>query len=155
ATTFNFISPQTFNGVLPTNQTFTSAFNNWNNALPVAQQWTLVNGGQLDATINVTTFQPVVNPVVGGLDVQAGRTPNYRPAGTTASPNLNQLVWTQALYVNYQPGNPANLNNNPRNTLDSATFNNFLPCQAIPASPNNTTPSTIPTNNFGGGGGPY
>src|SRR5579859_3351902 len=49
ATTFDYISPQTFNGVLPTNQTFTSAFNNWNNALPVAQQWTLVNGGQLDA----------------------------------------------------------------------------------------------------------
>jgi len=147
----DFMSPGTFNGVDPTTQTFITAFNNWN---PGA--WTYEFGGQLDVTITVDTFsgQADLLPtggMVAGLNIGAALALNYVPAGTAAAPNLDQLVWTQAVYMNWQPtGNPAVSPANPAITLDTATFSGWQNiCQAIPASPNNTTPSTVPNNQIG------
>lgn len=141
-------SPGTFNGTDPTNQTFVTDFNNWNLAQPVAQQWMLGNGGQLDIAITVNRFSADVDPILGGMSIGTTLTLNYAPAGTTAAPNLNQLVWTQGLYINYQPGNAGTTPTNPAITLDTASFSSFG-CNAIPASPNNTTPSTVPNNQGG------
>src|SRR5215472_15639716 len=49
-----FISPGTFNGVQPTNQTFETAFTNWNSTH--GNNWTLIDGGILDVTLNVSRF---------------------------------------------------------------------------------------------------
>jgi len=150
--TTKFMSPKTFNGTDPTTQTFITDFNAWNAAQPVAQQWLpAVDGGQLDIAITVNRFSADPNQDSGrqgGMSIGTILTLNYAPAGTTAAPNLDQLVWTQGLFINYQPGNAGTTPANPAITLDTASFSSFA-CNAIPASPNNTTPSTVPNNQGG------
>ena len=76
---------------------FTNAFNNWNAAN--GSLWHLVDGGALPVsfTANVTvgagTFTGGISPIIISID--------YSPTGK--DPTLAQLVWTQALVINYSP----------------------------------------------------
>jgi hypothetical protein len=143
-----------FDGVPPTTQTFQTAFTNWN----VAQganfggMWAIKNGGNLDVTLTVTDTANA-NANLGGIsnfsiNVAANR-------GYTG-PAINQLVWTQALYVSYgvQPPFPTDLNP-PNVTLDTYSNSQGNPgsggaftkaCSAIPGQnpgPDNNTPAVI------------
>jgi len=131
-TTSTFVSPNTFNTSPPTNQTFDSTLSRAIMTQPSLAGWTMVNGGTLDLTINIDTFRAnLVNNQTGGMQIRA-IVSNYSQMnqpelamGVTA-PAAGQLVWTQALYINYQPNAPANGGPNaanPANTLDDYTFN--------------------------------
>ncbi len=123
-----FINPGFFNspnGKQPTEETALSTIKA---GLPAG--WTLVNGGTLDVTLGVSynlSNADEFDSEVGGMEISANVT-SYNPAGNrlapgVAAPSASQLVWTQALYINYQPGNAGTTPNNPANTLDDYTFN--------------------------------
>lgn len=149
-----------FDGTAPTNQTFTTAFTNWNTAQGAnyGGNWTIVNGGALDVTFNVTDTANAAATLGGISNFTVGVATNAGYAG----PALGTLVWTQGLYVSYgvMPPYPVDLNP-PNNTLD--TWSNSMgntgsggaftsPCQALPAAPANaTTTLTIGANNAGQG----
>ena len=89
--------------------TFASAFDAWNAAN--ANQWTLVNGGVLSLNLaadlgpNVGPFTAGLSPVIFTLPGEnAG---NYvldtAPSGAHSIVAVSQLVWTQALFINYTP----------------------------------------------------
>jgi hypothetical protein len=143
-----------FDGVPPTTQTFQTAFTNWN----VAQganfggMWAIKNGGTLDVTFTVTDTANA-GADLGGINnfnVNVATNPGYM------GPPINQLVWTQALYVSYgtMPPFPTDLMP-PANTLDTYSFSQgnpgsggafTKPCSAIPGQmpgPNNNTPAVI------------
>ena len=91
--------------------TFTSAFDAWNAANGDA--WNLVSGGALNLTISAHI----------GLDAgqtSAGLSPVIFTIGGGNSSLLSQLVWTQALVINYTPlqGPLAQ----PIQTLDTFSF---------------------------------
>jgi len=142
-----------FDGTPPSNQTFQTAFANWN----VAQganfggMWAIKNGGALDVTFTVTDTASAAADL-GGINpfrINIALNPGYM------GPALGQLIWTQALYDSYsvQPPYPTDLKP-PSNTLDTYsnskgnTSNNawLIPCSPIPGQTpgnNNTTPATI------------
>jgi hypothetical protein len=77
-----------------TSATFTSAFDAWDAAN--GDSWKLVNGGVLNLTINAYF----------GLDAgqyAAGLEPVIFTINGASSSLLSQLVWTQALVINYTP----------------------------------------------------
>jgi hypothetical protein len=74
--------------------TFTTAFEAWDAAN--GDDWTLANGGTLGLTINATIGLSASNTVAGLSPVI------FTLSGASAS-LLSQLVWTQALVVNYSP----------------------------------------------------
>jgi len=128
-----------------------------------------VNGGTLDLTINIDSFSAnLVNNRFGGMKINAVVSkydPRNQPdlkKGVTA-PTASQLVWTQAIYMNWQPSAPANgapTPAKPANTLDDYTFNTGgkgmavagaagafgLAPQAIPSTAKNAPYSTVPAN---------
>jgi hypothetical protein len=106
--------------------TFTSAFDSWNAANGGA--WTLMDGGTLDVSINVYIgvsaglFGAGLNPVV------------FTVAGS--EPTLADLVWTQALVVNYTALTPGPLAA-PIETLDTFSLSEGspgFPTSCVPAS---------------------
>ena len=149
-----FISPGSFNGVQPTTQTFDTAFANWNSTH--GHNWTLIDGGILDVTLNVSRFAASASSfTVGGISVVEG---DLSFNAGYAGPLLSQLVWTQALYTNYTP----DFSGAVFNTLDTFTLSGGpfgsgpfgSPCTPIPGPPNpsnNTSPSSIPNNINPGG----
>jgi hypothetical protein len=87
-----FLAPISF----AANYVFDSAFAAWNATLPVAQQWTKVNGGALTGALNVSTFDAVsshTNHGVGGLDIRI----DFVYDGA----DRDDFVWSQGLYDNY------------------------------------------------------
>jgi hypothetical protein len=139
--TSTFVSPSTFNTAAPANQTFTSTFNRAVMGQASLRGWTLVNGGTLDLRINIDTFRAnLISNQRGGMRISA-IVSNYDPMiqpdlaqGVTA-PAMGQLVWTQALYINWQPSAPANgapTPANPANTLDDYTFSTGGRGMAVP-----------------------
>jgi len=154
-----FASPQTFNGRAPTNQTFMTAFNNAvTRRSPFFQPnlagWTIMNGGTLDVSIlaQFTVVPGVNNTAQGGMFLSLSVDRYTRAAN---QPTAAQLVWTQAIYINYGPGTT----NMPATTLDDYTVNssfgaNTRPEYMLPAMPlpvtNPATPAgqytTIPRN---------
>ena len=139
--------------------------------------FTLALGGALPVNINVTNFSTVTTDTVGGMTIQAnatyiptvpagtppnpGNPNNVGPAGTTALPNLNQLVWTQITYDNYFPPStktkPATLldsykNNGgtggpPPGDPNNTSFNQA--CVALPALPAGGAPAAFPAGGAG------
>jgi hypothetical protein len=138
-----------FDGTPPTNQTFGSAFTNWNvsQGANFGGMWAIINGGTLDVTLNVTDTA-VANVNLGGINpflVNVTMNPGY------AGPPVNQLIWTQALYTSFQPPLATDLMP-PANTLDTYSFSQGaggpfnIPCTPIPGQnpgPNNNTPAVI------------
>jgi hypothetical protein len=143
-----------FDGVPPTTQTFQTAFTNWN----VAQganfggMWAIMNGGNLDVTFTVTDTANAAADLGGisNFTINIATNPGY------TGPAINQLVWTQAVYVSYAFKPPFGTDlNPPNNTLDSYSLSQgnpgsggafTKPCSAIPGQtpgPNNNTPAVI------------
>ncbi|MBL8234004.1 MAG: hypothetical protein JNL98_36245 [Bryobacterales bacterium] len=140
-----------FNGTAPGNtNSFKSAFDNWNSGN--TDKWTLQDGGALDMKFNINTFKALAPPErVGGMEIDIGVKYNSGATG----PSLDQLVWTQGLYINYKP--PSGVNKtNPYNTLDTFSFSGGpsgsgefgKACEPIPtpSGASNTTPSNIPAS---------
>jgi hypothetical protein len=131
-------------------ESFATAYANWSASNP---GWTLnEQPGLANLAYNITTFDTFANQSIGFVRIAISVTAEAGYAG----PALNQLVWIQGLEINYNvappPGSPADP---PLNTLDAYSYNTggtpsggggafANPCVAIPASPNNATPSTIP-----------
>jgi hypothetical protein len=123
-------------GLAGLNQTFVTAFNNWNNS-GGGQGWTLVNGGDINSSFTVSTYSAQVtfkDPNIaakdaGGVKIQV----DYNPAGgnnignapngpAPLAPPANvqlptEAVWTQALTATVK--HPASLPGNPY--LDNPT----------------------------------
>ena len=149
-----YVSPNTFNGTPPNPllDDFQEAFNTWNGARPVAQQWTIKNGGALDLSFQVVDFEAQANNPnarLGGLDIVIDPE-NYagKLVGGAAGPAAGTLAWVQGLYINYQPGKNLAA---PVDTLDTFSFSGgpsgsgpafSNPCTPIPAG----NPSTVPPN---------
>lgn len=80
---------------------FDDAFNAWNAGLQAGDNWTLVDGGAIDATLNVSTFDALSlhgsgNPHgFGGLVIRAELVYN--------GADRDDLVWSQGLFLNYDP----------------------------------------------------
>jgi hypothetical protein len=148
-----FASPRTFNGMAPTNQTFMTAFRNATTPTsplfqPTLRGWTIRNGGTLDVAIDAKfTVVPLVVPpnpppeTIGGMWLAAS-IDRYTRVGN--QPTMDQLVWTQALYINYGPGSMTT----PANTLDDYAVNSSfgantaapfrLPAMPLPVPPGGT-----------------
>jgi hypothetical protein len=127
---------------------FTDAFNNWNAAN--GHLWHLVDGGALpvsfttNVTVDAGTFTGGINPIIVSID--------YSPTGN--DPTLAQLVWTQALVINYSPTS-VDMVSPPAVTLDTYSLSAgsggsggaFLTaCEPIPGQtpgPNNSIASSI------------
>ena len=153
ATTDFFTSLGTFNTGPVGEESFATAFANWN--ATTGGTWTLVEQSPLaNITYTINTFNTFANTTGGGVQIAIAVTTQNGYNG----PPVGQLVWTQGLEINYTvaPNGGAQANP-PINTLDNYSFNSGgvasggsgafgKPCQAIPASPNNTTPSTIPAS---------
>jgi hypothetical protein len=92
----DFIGNPNFGGSLAT---FTTAFNAWNAAQVAAggPNWTLVDGGALS---NVT-IQAYIGASEGNF--VAGLSPVLFTIGGETQVQIPNLVWTQALVVNYSP----------------------------------------------------
>jgi hypothetical protein len=129
-----FISPATFNGIRPTFETFSTAFNNAVSTPSTLFQgnllgWRMVDGGTLDLRINILSFGAAqASKMAAGMVIRLVPS-DYDPAmqpdlarGVTA-PEPDQLVWTQGLYINWQPNGTQATLMNPANTLDDYTFN--------------------------------
>ena len=131
-------------------ESFASAFAN-GTGYTLASDTTMLAG----ITLTVTEFGAGSYATVGGI---GGQPPDIRVTVTgnlaAGDPTANQLVWIQGLEINYRPGLAGNNSYNTGtdfNTLDDATFNHFTAgCTAIPASPNNATPSNVPASPAGG-----
>jgi hypothetical protein len=105
----NFIGDPTVGGSLAT---FTTAFDAWNAAQVAAggASWTLVNGGELNLTIHAAIGAALGN-FVGGLS------PVLFTISGESQLLIPDLVWTQALVVNYSPLQGAL--STPMQTLDT------------------------------------
>jgi hypothetical protein len=148
-----FGEPGSFNGVNSTFQSFSTAFNNVVSTPSIYFQpslagWRMVNGGTLDVDI---TAQFAVIPNLGNAGTTGGMylsasVSRYNPAGNQlaqgiVAPTVNQLVWTQALYVNYAPGSSPT---KPATTLDDYTTNSSF---TNPAFPYNFPATPLPVTN--------
>jgi hypothetical protein len=158
--TSTFGSPKTFNGTAPTTQTFSSAFSNAVSSpsiyfQPTLAGWKIVNGGTLDMDITAQ-FTVIPGPngtTAGGMFLSASVT-RYDPgksklAKGIVAPTTAQLVWTQALYINFGPGGTAK----PANTLDDYTVNHNFGANTRPEFMAAATP--LPTPNGGTPAGQY
>ena len=150
ATTEFFTRLDKFNTQPVGEENFASAFANWNATTGGA--WTLSEQAPLNnITYTINTFNTFANTNGGGVQIaiRVATQDGYN------GPPVGQLVWSQGLEINYTvaPNGGAQANP-PINTLDNYNFNTngtpsggsnqfSNPCSAIPASPNNTTPSTI------------
>jgi hypothetical protein len=115
-----------FNGNAPTTQNFQSAFNTWKDDfqksdLNTSVDWSIKNGGVLpDLTLTINPFSAIANvDGTGGISditISLAVDPGYK------GPSLNQLVWSQGLYINYSVPSGSRLDP-PANTLDSYLFN--------------------------------
>jgi len=155
-----FGSPKTFNGTAPTTQTFSTAFSNAVSSPSIYFQpslagWKIVNGGTLDADITAqfTVIPGANNTTAGGMFLSASVT-RYDPGKSTlakgiVAPTTAQLVWTQALYINFGPGGTAQ----PANTLDDYTVNHNFGANTRPEFMAPATP--LPTPNGGTPAGQY
>ena len=99
---------------------FDDAFNAWNAGLQAGDNWTLVDGGAIDATLNVSTFDALSlhgsgNPGFGGLVIRAELVYN--------GADRDDLVWSQGLFLNYDP--PGTNNINAFSTMDDNAFSNL------------------------------
>ncbi|MBL8234003.1 MAG: PEP-CTERM sorting domain-containing protein [Bryobacterales bacterium] len=142
--------PGAFNGKAPANtNSFKSSFDDWNRTH--GNQWTLQNGGELDITFRLDAFNAVATSgTTGGMEIQIVILEYTR---ATNGPTLDQLAWTQGLYVNYKPPNLSDAKN-PYNSLDTYSFSGggtpngrgefSKPCAPLPASSSNSTPVDIP-----------
>ena len=129
----------------------------------------LAMGGALPVNITVTNFALIANAASPSAGMELSASVNYIAPnvanGTTAAPNLNQLIWTQITYDNFfppsTPQKPATLldsytNNGgtggppPADADDQTSFNQA--CIAIPTPNANGTPITIPVNGAGTNG---
>jgi hypothetical protein len=143
----------TFSGGDPTTASFTTAFNAWNAAN--GNQWTLVQGGTLSLDLGLKQLSIGLGQYTGGISTVIVSVSNYTPA--TGDPALNQLVWTQGLFVNYTPSGGAL--NAAMATLDTYSLSQGSPgsggafqaaCEALPTpGANNTQPSVIGATNSG------
>ena len=154
-----FMNQGTFGSNIPdTGQPldFSGAFNIWNNNN--GNQWTLVNGGDLNVTLNVAAFTAFAVSNVGGIGPNTTKATGIDVTvamnGGYTGPTLNQLFWVQGLLVNYQPGLPGNGSYNTANTfqtLDEAGFDNIGGCSNLATpGPNNNTPSNVGAGTFCG-----
>jgi hypothetical protein len=148
----NFIGG-TFASGDPTIASFTTAFNTWN--IANGNQWTLVQGGTLSLKLSFEQLSVGLGQYSAGLSAVIVSVSNYTRA--TGDPALNQLVWTQGLFVNYTPTGGAL--NAAIATLDTYSLSQGSPgsggafqaaCEAL-ATPgaNNTQPAVIGATNSG------
>jgi hypothetical protein len=147
-----FIALDKFQGnVSPEQSNVGFAFTTWNDAN--GNQWTLRSGGSLDITLAVVEMATISDVTVGGNTFKNARGGvsmgifafGYNPGANDPAPG--QLVWTQAVMANFQPGNSGPGTFITLDTFD--TKNRQGNCTALPAPPNaknNTTPTTIPPN---------
>lgn len=143
-----------FDGTAPTNQTFQTAFNNWNanEGANYGGNWVLqLGGGNLDLTFNVTDTASANNEFGGISNFSINALPNADYQGLP----FDQLVWVQALYVSYSTTPPYNTDlipplitldtySNSKGNTGSVAFLNA--CDPIPGqSPgaDNSEPATI------------
>jgi hypothetical protein len=127
---------------------FQTAFDDWNSA--TGDLWQLVNGGDLNLSLGVDLGLSLGSGG-GGLDPVIATVSDYSP--TAGEPTLSQLVWTQALFIDYTP--TAGLTSSPVITLDTYSLSAGssgsggvfqTTCAPIPGQhpgANNTTPATI------------
>lgn len=112
---------------------FEDAWKAWNDPRPAADKWTLVNGGALNATVNVTIFDAksfhnnghAGNAGVGGVEVKFELVYN--------GADRDDFVWSQGLYVNYKPGNFGLFP--PYSAMDTASLSGLTPGGNIWADP--------------------
>ena len=127
---------------------FTDAFNNWNAAN--GSQWHLVNGGYLPVSLYRHRHRQRRNVWRRHQLRSSSRSPT--PAGN--DPSLSQLVWTQALVINYT-ATSVDMVTPPAVTLDTYSLSQGsggsggafqTACEAIPGQtpgPNNTIAANI------------
>jgi hypothetical protein len=109
----------TFNGAAPTTQTFKTAFDNWNASQTTGVTWSLVNGGALaNVTLKVNPFTAFAAANVGGID---DITVSVTFGAGYNGPTTDQLVWSQGLYINFQPPSTPSLIP-PAVTMDTYSF---------------------------------
>ncbi len=135
-------------GADPATVDFTSAFNSWNAAN--GDQWTLVNGGNLDVQLTVNATVGSAGSGSSGLSDIIVTLGNFVQGN---GPSEQQLVWTQGLAVNYAPGFGMT---SPFTTLDTYSLSAGSSgsggafqsaCEALPGQTpgaNNTSPSIVP-----------
>ena len=128
-----------YNGTAPTDQTFNTAFENWDKTQTTGVTWTIMNGGALDdLTLTVDPFEASATQTAGGIgDITVMLTMQKGYSG----PPLGELVWAQAVYANFSPGGGGQAN-----TLDvfSVTHGGSLRgCTALPAPPPNSDNVTV------------
>jgi hypothetical protein len=125
---------------------FATAFDNFG----VGNGWTLVELPALaNLTYDITNFRTDAGASLGGININV----NVTTGAGYNGPALSSLVWSQALLINYSVTDGSAFFDPPKNVMDDYSFSQGStgsggafqnPCTAIPASPNNTTPSTIP-----------
>jgi hypothetical protein len=128
-----------YNGTAPTDQTFNTAFENWDKIQKTGVTWTISNGGALDdLTLTVDPFEASATKTAGGIgDITVIPTMQKGYKG----PPLTQLVWAQAVYANFSPGGGGQANN-----LDVFSISNggsLKGCTALPAPPPNSNNQTV------------
>lgn len=120
-TTTTAIIPTVVTGAIHAD--FQAAFNSWNNSLPMASQWTLVNGGALNmaAKFDISIYRATTTGIVGDLEINVFYTPGAGDPPGIGNPNNiqpNEAVWSQSVFTNQKlmgslPGNPYLDNTSP------------------------------------------
>lgn len=86
----------------PSADSFATAFAAWDSAYSATYgNWKVVDGGTLNLDLTVASFGATGAQYTGGLSSIQVDISNYKPA--LGQPSLDQLVWTQALFISYTP----------------------------------------------------
>lgn len=127
-------------------ETFLSAFANWNSTQGQASQWTLAFGGSLgNLDLNISRFDTFADNNTGGVEIRV----DVVPGATYAGPALDELYWVQALLINYTPGsNDPNMN---QNVMDEYQFN----INTVPGGGCRQPGAAAPPNSYCGPVYPY
>jgi hypothetical protein len=106
---------------------FDTAFSTWN-AMSAASggggnDWSLIDGGDLQGTFNVTTAaaQQFSDVELGGVTISVSTAGVTLP--TLSDPTHQQLVWVQGLYVNYSPSSDSTIT--PYYAMDTCNLSNL------------------------------
>ncbi len=101
----------------PSSAYYIAAFNSWNSSLALTDQWTVVTGGTLNATLQIDIYRAyLTNNVFGGVELNILYTPGTNDPPRigddgNSTANTNEAVWTQVIYTDKKlggslPGNP-------------------------------------------------